>query len=410
MKKILGLATIIALALGLAVAACDSGSSDNGGKKDTNVIPSTDVVENEDGATTPGDDTKCVPACEDKVCGDDGCGASCGSCPPGVICIDGGCPCEPQCTGKECGPDTCSGYCGNGEAATEGCEAGDVCENGMCVPPCVPNCDGKECGSDGCDGSCGTCPCDTCDPEEIECNADGVCEATPECDCKCIFDCFDTCPQGDQACFQNCVNSATIEAQMAYNNLITCLDQSGYFNCAEGDEDCLNETFGACMDQYYECFHGDMPCKDLYLCLIGCPAGEAGQICSQECFANGTVEGLGQWDTFINCLDTNGYFDCDEGDDACYQAAWDACNEEFTACAHGDLSCSEMFDCLDTCAPTDQMCATSCLISGTVDAQGQWDSMVDCIVEQCGEQGDAECENSALEGACSGVYNACIGS
>jgi hypothetical protein len=69
-----------------------------------------------------------------------------------------------------------------------------------------------------------------------------------------------------------------------------------------------------------------------------------------------------------------------------------------------------MFDCLETCAPTDQMCGTSCLLHGTVEAQSDWESMVDCIVEQCGEEIDADCENSALEGACSGVYNACIGS
>ncbi|MBM4370298.1 MAG: hypothetical protein FJ098_01505, partial [Deltaproteobacteria bacterium] len=39
----------------------------------------------------------CVPDCEDKVCGDDGCGESCGSCPPGWVCVAGACP-PPACT------------------------------------------------------------------------------------------------------------------------------------------------------------------------------------------------------------------------------------------------------------------------------------------------------------------------
>jgi hypothetical protein len=410
MKKILTLASVFALVLGLGLAACDGGSDDD---KKNNNNPGTDTVE-QPGADVeaPGEDVVdpiCTPACDGKLCGDDGCGGSCGSCPPGVICMDGQCPCEADCAGKECGPDSCGGYCGSGDAETQGCAAGDVCANGMCEPPCVPNCDGKECGSDGCDGSCGTCPCDGCDPEAIECT-DGMCTKPDECDCQCIFDCFETCPQGDQACYQNCVNSATIEAQMAYNNLITCLDQSGYFNCAEGDDACLEETFEACMDQYYDCFAGDMECVDMYLCIIDCPPGDAGQVCAQECFGEGSKDALLTWDAFIGCIDTEGYFDCADGDDACLQAAWDACNTEFTACAHGDMSCSEMFDCLDTCAPTDQICGLSCIVHGTVDAQGQWDAMVDCIVEQCGEQTDPECENTALEGACSGVYNACIGS
>ena len=34
----------------------------------------------------------CYPDCGGKECGDDGCGGGCGTCPDGVICIDGECP------------------------------------------------------------------------------------------------------------------------------------------------------------------------------------------------------------------------------------------------------------------------------------------------------------------------------
>jgi hypothetical protein len=135
----------------------------------------------------------CEPECEGKVCGDDGCGSNCGTCAPGVICVDGQCPCTPDCAGKECGDDGCGGTCAE-------CDTGAQCVEGMCILPvnscdglcggaaddcfcddlcfenddccddvcefcddlvgcgCEPTCDDKECGDDGCDGSCGDCP------------------------------------------------------------------------------------------------------------------------------------------------------------------------------------------------------------------------------------------------------------
>ena len=44
--------------------------------------------------TTPGDDTVCVPNCDTKQCGFDGCEGSCGSCPADYLCSDDG-QCEP---------------------------------------------------------------------------------------------------------------------------------------------------------------------------------------------------------------------------------------------------------------------------------------------------------------------------
>ena len=42
----------------------------------------------------------CDPQCNDKDCGDDGCGGSCGTCPEGQSCEGGQCSCAPQCEGK----------------------------------------------------------------------------------------------------------------------------------------------------------------------------------------------------------------------------------------------------------------------------------------------------------------------
>jgi hypothetical protein len=74
----------------------------------------------------------CVGSCEGRVCGDDGCGGSCGPCGGATpFCgNDGQCrsTCEPQCDGRECGDDGCGGTCGT-------CTSGESCnDSDRCVP------------------------------------------------------------------------------------------------------------------------------------------------------------------------------------------------------------------------------------------------------------------------------------
>ncbi len=77
------------------------------------------------GATLP-----CIPVCGLSVCGDDGCGGSCGTCGEGSECIDGACEpsaCDPQCGTRVCGPDPiCGQSCGT-------CDSGYSCQDGECV-------------------------------------------------------------------------------------------------------------------------------------------------------------------------------------------------------------------------------------------------------------------------------------
>ncbi len=91
----------------------------------------------------------CVPDCEDKACGDDGCFGTCGTCEPGQVCSLGACvvDCIPDCTDKFCGDNGCGGVCGN-------CGSGESCVGGACTNGCIPNCSGKACGDDGCGGIC----------------------------------------------------------------------------------------------------------------------------------------------------------------------------------------------------------------------------------------------------------------
>jgi hypothetical protein len=137
-------------------------SSDPGAPGDA--TSATDV-----GAAGP-DELPCVPACEDKTCGDDGCAGTCGTCHADLVCNETGqCACEPSCDGKLCGADGCGATCGT-------CLAGTTCDDsGHCV--CVPDCSDLDCGSDGCGGSCGACT-------DVQiCSGTGSCVPDPSAGC-----------------------------------------------------------------------------------------------------------------------------------------------------------------------------------------------------------------------------------
>ena len=154
----------------------------------------------------------CVPDCQGKECGPDGCGGSCGECPgPQDFCMNDQCQCLPNCVGKQCGPDGCKGVCGECDdgfwCTDDDCKSGtcafhlhNACKiGGQCYAPsdvkpadpclecdpddstiswssvvdgttcgpgtavcfqgscCSASCSGKDCGGDGCGGTCGGC-------------------------------------------------------------------------------------------------------------------------------------------------------------------------------------------------------------------------------------------------------------
>lgn len=150
----------------------------------------------------------CTPQCEGKECGDDGCGGTCGQCPPDKPkCQNGKCVtvCTPNCVGKECGDDGCGGSCGQ-------CPEGKQCNAlGICQSLCSPNCQNKECGDDGCGGICGKCP------EGKQC-VDGKCKCIPQCfgkecgDDGCGGSCG-TCPIGKTCVGGKCVCQPNCEGK-----------------------------------------------------------------------------------------------------------------------------------------------------------------------------------------------------
>ena len=76
------------------------------------------------------DDPDVCCHCDGKVCGDDGCGTSCGECPMNHVCTDDNqCICVPNCDGKECDDDGCGASCGE-------CLEGTMCIFGECQEGC----------------------------------------------------------------------------------------------------------------------------------------------------------------------------------------------------------------------------------------------------------------------------------
>ena len=234
-------------------------------------LESGDVTEGSDAALPDGaENDVCVPDCEGKECGNDGCGGNCGTCPAvAPICGDNGkcaVECIPDCTDKECGDDGCGGGpCG------ECPEVAPYCVEFKCAMECDQQCDGKECGDDGCGGDCGPCPDGT--PDCV----DGICTflCEPECgDKECGDDgCGGDCGQCD--CGETCTNGMC--------QWVGCGDKMcGEDGC--GDSCGLCPAGATCTDSGYCVTQCELNCKDKQCGSDGC-GGWCGQ-CPDEKICN----------------------------------------------------------------------------------------------------------------------------
>lgn len=95
----------------------------------------------------------CVPACEGKTCGDDGCGGRCGP----AVCAT---PPAARCQGEVLLSFASIGSCEAGACAYVDTETACAhgCANAACRS-CAPDCTNRECGDDGCGGTCGSGTC-----------------------------------------------------------------------------------------------------------------------------------------------------------------------------------------------------------------------------------------------------------
>ena len=213
-----------------------------------------DLQEEWDGSCP--EDCPCIPSCEGKVCGDDGCGGSCGTCAEGLICSEGACipECVPECNGGVCGPDGCGGSCGT-------CSEGLICSEGACIPECVPECNGGVCGPDGCGGSCGDCS------EGLICLG-GACipECVPECGGK---EC------GTDGCGGICGICADVDI---------CIDGICQTDICEVNDDCAEGQYcsrevGVCGGSQGTCAAIPEGCATVWDPVCGCTGETYGNAC-----------------------------------------------------------------------------------------------------------------------------------
>ena len=302
---------------------------------------------------TAGACVACEPMCDGLECGDDGCGGDCGECPAGIQCVQGECACLPQCDGKDCGDDGCGGSCGScydksGAIDEELCTDAGVC--------CLPNCNNKQCGEDGCGGICGECA------DELTCQ-DGFCldVCKPKCDAK---DC------GWDGCTGTCGSCAVGEK---------CVDNK----CVECDPDCDGKDCGSdgCGGKCGTCEAGHKCTDDLCVCVPDCDGFECGDdgcegTCGEcddgnPCTADACAEGTCLYELLPleelvveECL-------CEVDEDCQDLEDGDICNgtliciagEEVSTCAvdpDSVLDCDDANDCTDdVCDPVEGCASTN---------------------------------------------------
>jgi hypothetical protein len=256
------------------------------GKATTGEVQDTYYIYATGGSGGPGGpggeiDPNCTVSCAGKVCGDDGCGGSCGPCfGTNPYCIEGHCEpddggIEPDCT---CAVSTCIGttcddglggscagelqpdcinnlgypiMCGipdngcGGIYACGTCPDGYHCNGGVCSQDCTVQCAGKECGDNGCGGSCGYC--EVLYGSNYICNINNLCEVClPNCagrECGSVPNgCGPTC--GDCAILYNETYNCN-----ALGNCEMCTPNCGTRECGSVPNGC-GESCGNCTETY----------------------------------------------------------------------------------------------------------------------------------------------------------------
>jgi hypothetical protein len=329
----------------------------------------------------------CTPECVGKQCGANGCGGTCGECPPGFTCDNwGSCLCQPQCEGKECGNDGCGGSCGS-------CTSGDVCNaNGFCV--CNPKCENKQCGPNGCGGNCGTCPSGSqctpggkCKPGGPNQCGNGICQVPLGEDCN-------SCPQ-DCDCTGSCCDEHDFPGCDDPDVMMCVCEMDPYCCDAMWDGLCVEEAWqcGGCGGCQPACFNKECGPDNCGGSCGSCPFGSScnsGGICEQTCKPD--------------CEDK----EC--GSDGCGGSCGlcgpeEACDDDWCT---PSLGCGEMVECMWSCPPYDEDCHMECWEIASPDAKQQWWMLNGCIMEVCGEDAPDQCWNEAVDGPCKQEWYGCL--
>jgi len=369
----------------------------------------------------------CEPQCDQRECGPDGCGGTCGQgCDADEICSQAG-QCEPpprfcgdglcDTANEDCWtcPADCGRCCGDGECLAEhaedcvscdadcGCGQGNACDLQQrgCVPICEPQCDQRECGPDRCGGTCAP----GCDAGQI-CTEAGQCDAPPplcgdgRCDAA-NEDCW-TCP-GDCG---RCCGDGECLAEHA-EDCVTC------------DADCGCDQGTACDLQQRGCVQVCEPQCDGRECGPDLCAGFCGPGCriDEVCAADGrcvppppecgddSCDGPGEdcWTCPADC-------DACCGDEACTPEHNETCAScpADCGCGDGEICEAELGRCVAGCQPS--CLGRQCGSNGCDGSCGQCPPDQRCVEDsgQCEPLCDRDCEGRVCgSDGCDGVCGEC---
>ena len=257
------------------------------------------------------------------------CFADCGSCEswcpadPGETCC--GFCCEPKCAGKMCGDDGCAGSCGT-------CGLGKFCIDGMCLTPLgggggasvgaswlVGATATPTCPDDFCDWANGESPA-TCAQDCVSCG-NGFCEPG-EGPVECPMDCCGTCGDAICATYGNCPESKD-----------TCPLDCGALACGNGvcepgenptvcAVDCVQAACGNGVCEPTEGLTGPTPCLEDCAAACGnciCEGTESYLTCPLDCgwCGDGYCSDCPQLGEVDGCPADCGVLTCKPGCDAC---------------------------------------------------------------------------------------------
>ncbi len=343
---------------------------------------------------------ECTSQCADAVCGDDGCGGSCGACTEGQTCEGG------LCTALGCGDgvladtETCddstdrpcspASYCESTNAClkavytgsvttcdascettfTEACINDDGCCPSLCNPQTDSDCRPVGCGNGVLDDR------ETCDPPEIPCPEscpnDDPCKTIaltgiPEaCNAACTVIPITACyPNTDGCCPADCATDEDADCLAAAcgNAIVDIGEQcdNGLVWPAPGactpdcddNRACTNESLGGSSDTC------SVVCSfiDVGVCVAGdgcCPAAcdsTTDADCDAVICGDGVIDGLENCDSMIPA----GYpgacpisvADCDDSDPCTTDTLVGVANDCSALCVNQDLACGAG----DSCCP-----------------------------------------------------------
>ena len=169
-----------------------------------------------------------------------------------------------------------------------------------------------------------------------------------------------------------------------------------------GADVCLEQGTAQCVKA-----SGNQTCDEVFFCLISCDGDqEARDICSRDCFLDGTTEGQREVLDLIDCYEAG---QC--GDDlGCIDQL---CGLPLAACffeTTGPDTCSEILNCTVRCG-NDEVCKAACPESGKPGAQAHYATLTLCILTYCGLDPAATCAVTAVANPtqCKSYYDNCTG-